>query len=134
MTQAAGTYIDVDAMTEPRKLIADTPTPPYYAVVFTSVRTPVDEGYAEMAAAMDELAARQPGYLGMESAHDEVGITVSYWRDLDSVAAWKRAVDHVAAQKLGRERWYAMYRVRIARVEREYGFTASRAEGKQVKA
>jgi heme-degrading monooxygenase HmoA len=112
------------AMTEPSNLIAETPTPPYYAVVFTSVRTGIDEGYAEMAAAMDELAARQPGYLGVESARDAVGITVSYWRDLESIAAWKRAVNHVAAQRLGRERWYAMYRVRIALVEREYGFTA----------
>ncbi len=111
-------------MAIPRDLIADTPAPPYYAVIFSSVRTPVDEGYAEMAAAMDELAARQPGYLGVESAREEVGITVSYWRDLDAIAAWKRAVDHVAAQRLGRERWYAMYRVRIALVEREYGFTA----------
>ncbi len=68
--------------------------------------------------------AKQPGYLGVESAREEVGITVSYWRDLDSVAAWKRVVDHVAAQRVGRERWYAMYRVRIARVEREYGFMA----------
>ena len=114
-------------MTEPSNLIAGTPTPPYYAVVFTSVRTDIDEGYAEMAAAMDELAAKQPGYLGMESARDEVGITVSYWRDLESVAAWKRVVDHVAAQRLGRERWYAMYRVRIARVEREYGFSRAKA-------
>jgi heme-degrading monooxygenase HmoA len=111
-------------MTEPSNLIAETPTPPYYAVVFTSVRTGIDEGYAEMAAAMDELAARQPGYLGVESARDAVGITVSYWRDLESITAWKRAVNHVAAQRLGRERWYAMYRVRIALVEREYGFTA----------
>ena len=72
--------------------------------------------------------------LGVESAREEVGITVSYWRDLESVAAWKRVVDHVAALRLGRERWYATYRVRIARVEREYGFNASRTEGKQVKA
>ena len=111
-------------MTEPSHLIAETPTPPYYTVVFTSVRTEIDEGYAEMAAAVDELAAKQPGYLGVESAREEVGITVSYWRDLESVAAWKQAANHIAAQRLGRERWYAMYRVRIALVEREYGFTA----------
>ena len=115
-------------MMEPPRLIAETPAPPYYAVVFTSVRTPADEGYAEMAAAMDELAARQPGYLGVESAREEVGITVSYWRDLESVAAWKRDVDHVAAQRLGRERWYAVYRVWFARVECEYGFARAAPE------
>ena len=91
-------------MTEPANRIAETPTPPYYAVVFTSVRTEIDEGYAEMAAAMDELAAKQPGYLGVESAREGVGITVSYWRDLESITAWKRAINHVAAQRLGRER------------------------------
>jgi heme-degrading monooxygenase HmoA len=86
-------------MTEPQNAIAETPAPPYYAVVFTSVRTEVHEGYAEMAAAMAELAARQPGYLGIESAREGLGITVSYWRDLEAIAAWKRVVDHVAAQR-----------------------------------
>ena len=109
-------------MSDLSRRIAETPTPPYYAVVFTSVRTEVDKGYAEMAAAMDELAARQPGYLGIESARDEVGITVSYWRDAESIAAWRRDVEHLAAQRLGRQRWYAAYGVRIARVERDYAF------------
>jgi heme-degrading monooxygenase HmoA len=120
------------AMTEPQNTIAETPAPPYYAVVFTSVRTDVDEGYADMAAAMAELAARQPGYLGIESAREGLGITVSYWRDLDAIAAWKRVVDHVAAQRLGRERWYASYRVRVARVEREYGASPQARRREQV--
>ncbi len=102
--------------------IANTPEPPYYAVIFTSLRTETDAGYAAMAQAMAESAARQNGYLGMESVRDGLGITVSYWRDLASIAAWKQAVDHLAAQKLGRKRWYSAYRVRIARVERTYGF------------
>jgi len=120
------------AMTEPQIAIAETPAPPYYAVVFTSVRTDVDEGYAEMAAAMAELAARQPGYLGIESARESLGITVSYWRDLEAIAAWKRVVDHVAAQRLGRERWYASYRVRVARVERDYGASPQTRRREQV--
>ena len=99
--------------------------PPYYAVIFTSLRTEGDDlGYGEMAAEMERLAAAQPGYLGIEAARggDGAGITVSYWRDLDAIAAWKRQVDHVDAQRHGRERWYARYRVRIARVERDYAF------------
>ena len=97
--------------------------PPYYAVIFTSMRTAADAaGYGEMTAAMERLAAAQPGYLGFESARDGIGITVSYWRDLDAIAAWKRDVDHLGAQRLGRARWYARYRVRIARVERDYAF------------
>jgi heme-degrading monooxygenase HmoA len=96
--------------------------------VFTSVRTEVDDGYGKMAEAMAELAAKQPGYLGVESAREQAGITVSYWRDLDAIKGWKRLVDHVAAQRLGRERWYAMYRVRVARVEREYGFSNSTSD------
>ena len=101
---------------------AATPDPPYYAVIFTSVRTDEEHAaYQDAAARMDELAAEQPGYLGMESAREGIGITVSYWRDIASIAAWKRQADHLMAQRMGRERWYSRYRVRIAKVEREYG-------------
>jgi len=102
--------------------LAATPEPPYWAVIFTSTRTEVDQGYEAMAEAMARMAAEQPGYLGHESAREAVGLTVSYWRDLQAIAAWKARVEHLAAQRLGRERWYAAYRVRIARVERDYGF------------
>jgi heme-degrading monooxygenase HmoA len=102
--------------------IATTPDPPYYAVIFTSLRTEADAAaYAAMAERMDALAAEQPGYLGMESAREGLGITVSYWRDLESIAAWKRHAEHLIAQQYGRERWYRHYRTRIAKVEREYG-------------
>lgn len=107
--------------------LADTPEPPYVAVIFTSERTAAAAGedYARMSAAMTELAARQPGYLGMESAHQDIGITVSYWRDEDSALAWKQVAAHQAAQQRGRERWYADYRVRVARVQREYSRSSS---------
>lgn len=100
--------------------IAETPEPPYWAVIFTSLRTDIDEGYGAMADAMVELAAQQPGYLGVESAREGLGITVSYWRDLESIAAWKAVVKHRAAQTRGREAWYLDYCTRIARVERDY--------------
>lgn len=93
-------------------------------MIFTSIRTAGDDGYAAMAEAMDVLAATQPGYLGHEAAREAVGITVSYWRDLDSIRRWKQAAEHRAAQSLGRQTFYRAYRVRIARVEREYGFDA----------
>ena len=102
-------------------LIAQTPEPPYYAVVFTSVRTEGDNGYAEMAQKMVDLAAQQPGFLSIESARDEVGITVSYWADLDSIKAWKMNVEHKEAQALGRTKWYSTFKVRICKVERDYG-------------
>jgi heme-degrading monooxygenase HmoA len=102
--------------------LAATPAPPYYAVIFTSIRTDRDaDTYARMAAAMLDLAAHQPGFLGVESAREVFGITVSYWRDETSILAWKRHVDHFAAQRLGCRRWYADYQVRVARVERAYG-------------
>ncbi|WP_421870214.1 antibiotic biosynthesis monooxygenase family protein [Motiliproteus sp.] len=100
--------------------IATTPKPPYYAVIFTSTRTDGDHGYAEMADRMVELAARQPGFLGMESARDGLGITVSYWRDLDAIKAWKADAEHQQAQQAGRDLWYEDFTVRIARVERDY--------------
>lgn len=97
--------------------------PPYYAVIFSSIRTDKDvEGYAQASERMMALAAAMPGFLGVESARETFGITVSYWCDLDSIAAWKRQVDHGVAQADGRHLWYDSYRVKIARVEREYGF------------
>lgn len=97
---------------------------PYYAVIFTNTRKAQDEGYSKMAAAMESLAKQQPGYLGFESARDEFGIAVSYWESLDAIAAWKNVAEHKLAQKLGREKWYSWYKVRICRVEREYEFGA----------
>lgn len=96
--------------------------PPYYAVIFTSTRTSVYEGYAEMATKMVELAQQQEGFLGVESARNDVGITVSYWRDLESIKKWKSNLDHIEAQLKGRSTWYEKYTVRIALVEREYSF------------
>ena len=104
--------------------IASTPKPPYYAVIFTSIKTEDDDGYAEMAEQMATLAARQPGFLGMETARDGIGITVSYWESLDAIRNWKQQADHQQAQRLGRERWYQSYRIRISKVERDYGTTA----------
>src|ERR687884_413767 len=108
-------------VTEADPSIATTPPPPYVAVIFTSLRTPGDRGYAETAVAMNELAARQPGYLGLESAREGVGITVSYWRDEASARAWKQVAEHLAAQRRGRDVWYRDYRVRVATVTRDYG-------------
>lgn len=102
-------------------MIANTPEPPYYAVIFTSLRTDEDAGYGAMAERMVELVQRQSGFLGMESARDGVGITVSYWRDLESIRNWKVELEHKEAQRLGREKWYSAFKTRIARVERDYG-------------
>ncbi len=102
-------------------LIAQTPAPPYYAVIFTSTRTEVDNGYNPMAQRMVELAQQQPGFLGIESARQEVGITVSYWADVESIKRWKANVEHIEAQKSGRKEWYDSFKVRISLVERDYG-------------
>jgi heme-degrading monooxygenase HmoA len=103
------------------------PEPPYYAVIFTSRRTDGDNGYAESAARMAALAAEQPGYLGMDSARNgaELGITVSYWRDEEAIAGWRRNVEHTATRRRGREEWYEHFEVHVARVERSYGFEVS---------
>ncbi|MGK9066377.1 antibiotic biosynthesis monooxygenase family protein [Stutzerimonas chloritidismutans] len=101
--------------------IAQTPEPPYYAVIFTSLRAEGDQGYGAMAGRMLELAAMQPGFLGVESARDGVGITVSYWASLEAIRRWKQQAEHLEAQRLGRERWYSTFKVRIAWVERDYG-------------
>jgi heme-degrading monooxygenase HmoA len=106
--------------------LADLPEPPYVAVIFTSERTDADEeGYETTAAAMAELASTQPGYLGIESTRSSAfGITVAYWTDEAAAVAWKQVAAHREAQRLGRDRWYRGYRVRVATVTRDYGFDA----------
>jgi heme-degrading monooxygenase HmoA len=102
--------------------IAATPAPPYYAVIFTSLRTAGDNGYGKMAEAMEKLAATQTGFLGIESSREGLGITVSYWESLGAIAAWKANATHLVAQQRGRDTWYEEFKVRICRVERDYAF------------
>ena len=108
-------------------MIANTPPPPYYAVIFSSVRTDDANGYGDTADRMVELAHQQPGFLGVESARDSgndgpLGITVSYWESLEAIRNWKRHAEHQLAQQTGRDRWYETYKTRICKVERDYGF------------
>lgn len=103
-------------------MIANTPVPPYYAVIFSSIRSEEIDGYSEMADLMVDLASKQEGFLGIESARNELGITVSYWKDLDSIKKWKQHSDHLVAQQKGRAKWYKNYKTRIAKVERDYEF------------
>ena len=103
-------------------MISQTPPPPYYAVIFTSIKNDGDDDYAKIAERMSELAKLQQGYLGHESAREEIGITVSYWESLDAIKNWKMNSEHLMAQKMGREKFYSKYKVRIAKVERDYGF------------
>jgi heme-degrading monooxygenase HmoA len=104
---------------------ASLPAPPYYAAVFTAVRTAGDNGYGEMDQRLFELAADQPGFLGVDAARgaNGLGITVSYWRDEESIAAWRDHAEHALARAYGREHWYASFALHVARVERAYAFT-----------
>ena len=101
---------------------AQTPKPPYYAVIFSSLRTEGENGYGMMAKRMAELAKEQPGYLGVESARGEdgFGITVSYWQSEEAIRNWKQQAEHVAAQEEGIRNWYEHYELRVAKVERAY--------------
>lgn len=103
-------------------MIADTPKPPYYAVIFTSKKSKSVEGYKEMAKLMSEEARKQPGFLGEENAEEEIGITVSYWDSIESIKNWKRHQQHVSAQIKGMRQWYQQYKTRISLVENDYDF------------
>lgn len=103
-------------------MISKTPEVPYYVVIFTSLRTQGDKGYAATAAKMIELAKKQPGFLGVEHARENLGITVSYWQDLASIRKWKTNAEHTRARERGRSEWYSAFKVRIARVESDYEF------------
>lgn len=103
-------------------MIANTPKPPYYAVIFSSINTQDATDYSEMADKMVELAQKQHGFLGIESARNELGITVSYWRDLVAIKNWREKAEHSIAREKGRKDWYQSFKTRIALVERDYGF------------
>ncbi|MBS1642916.1 MAG: antibiotic biosynthesis monooxygenase [Bacteroidetes bacterium] len=103
-------------------MIAQTPKPPYYAVIFTSIKENDLEGYSEIADKMETLAKQQPGYLGIESASKNISITVSYWESLEAIKQWKQHAEHIIAQQLGKEKWYEKYKIRICLVERDYAF------------
>lgn len=103
-------------------MIVDGLSTPYYAVIFTTLVTENLEGYIETATRMEELAKSQQGFLGIESARQNIGITISYWQTLEDIANWKNHIEHTAARNLGREQWYKKYQLRICKVEREYGF------------
>ncbi len=100
-------------------MIANTPSPPYYAVIFTTERSYEGSDYHEMADRMIELASEQPGFLGVETTE---GITISYWKDKESIAKWKAHPEHTLARNLGREKWYDAYKTRIVYVESDYQF------------
>jgi heme-degrading monooxygenase HmoA len=102
---------------------ATTPKPPYWVVVFTAQRKDADPEYEAMGARMFELATKQPSVLGIEAARDSdgFGVTTVYYTDEASILAWKANAEHLAAQQLGKERWYAHDEVRVARGEQAYG-------------
>ncbi len=101
--------------------VAKTPAPPYYAVIFSSIRTDGDNGYGDAANRMLELASSQPGFLGFETARQEIGISVSYWASLEAIQSWKENAEHREVQKKAKV-WYSSFHVRVCRVEKEYGF------------
>ncbi|ACJ29366.1 Enzyme involved in biosynthesis of extracellular polysaccharides [Shewanella piezotolerans WP3] len=100
--------------------LAKTPKPPYYCVIFTSRLSNDTEGYAAMGTRMEALATTQAGFLGIESAREELGITVSYWQSLEAIKAWKQNAEHIEAQQMGKARWYSEFAIRISKVERDY--------------
>lgn len=103
-------------------MIAQTPSPPYYAVIFTSLRTPGENDYKEMSDRMNELAATMPGFLGQETVREELGVSVSYWKTLEDVRNWKQISEHLVAQQKGKDVWYTAYKVRVCLVERDYSW------------
>ncbi|MFH1915616.1 MAG: antibiotic biosynthesis monooxygenase [Pseudomonadota bacterium] len=112
-------------MTTPAK------TPPYYAVIFTSTRTGIDDGYADTASRMSELARTMDGFLGVESARDGLGITVSYWESEAAIRAWRDHPEHAKARRLGREKWYEAFTTRVCRVERAQDFCRAERDGNE---
>lgn len=104
-------------------MLATTPSPPYYAVIFASIKSDEQSGYEKMSEDMFQLVHHQEGFLGLDTSRSDVGITVSYWKDEKAIAAWREHVEHKIARQLGRDQWYSYFTVRIAKVERDYYFS-----------
>lgn len=104
-------------------MFVNTPKPPYHAVIFTSQRTSIDDGYTELNDELYAEAQQFDGYIGADSLRNAegYGVAVLYWRNADSIRKWAQYAKHIRAKQLGKEQWYEGYRVRIAVVEREYG-------------
>lgn len=103
-------------------MIAKTPAPPYYAVIFSNLRTEGDHGYDAMAERMVELGATMPGFLGIESVRDGLGITISYWESEEAIGHWHEQAEHKLAQQKGYEIWYQSFKLRVCKIERDYDF------------
>ena len=103
--------------------IAQTPAPPYYVVVFTIVHSEKLDGYEEMGGKMVELASQQPGFLGLEYGIADAELTISYWESLESISQWRQNAEHIIAINKGRDEWFQSFKVRIAKVERDYEFS-----------
>ena len=101
-------------------MFTNTPPTPYYAVIFTSMLSDNTEGYKEMAEKMIILAGKQDGFIGMDSSRSEIGITVSYWKDMESIQKWSKVREHEIAKSAGKLRWYKEYKSRISKLVKEY--------------
>lgn len=96
---------------------------PYYAVIFTSLLHETDEEYIGLDEILIEKATASGGFLGMDSARSELGISISYWKTLEDIKKWRENFDHIDAMTKGKQKWYERYNVRICLVERNYEFS-----------
>jgi len=99
--------------------IVRTPNTPYYAVIFTSIRTLGDNGYTKVGEEIINMVSKQKGFIGAESVRGEdgFGITTSYWDSLESINEWKKNIHHNKAKEMGKNTWYSKYMIRICKVE-----------------
>ncbi len=85
----------------------------------------IDE-YGSTAAEMSRLARTMPGYVDHKSftADDGERVTVVTFADAESQSAWRQQVEHRAAQRAGRERFYAEYSLQVGTCTTAHAFTS----------
>ncbi|MCH7534628.1 MAG: antibiotic biosynthesis monooxygenase [Bacteroidetes bacterium] len=103
-------------------MIINTPSPPYYAIIFTALLNDDLTGYYETSERLMELAKDYEGFYGMEEVADKWEINISYWKDVESIMEWRNNSEHIIAQEKGKKQWYECFKMRIAKVERDYNF------------
>lgn len=91
------------------------------AVIFRAAIAEMDDDYHAMAERLRELALEEYGcreFCAWTEGDSEVAI--SYWENEEQIRAWRADAEHIAAQDLGRDRWYKGYSVQVVEILREY--------------
>ncbi len=96
------------------------------AIIEFRIRLGAEELYAEWAAKLHAGVHHIDGFISVErfesGSRPGTWLSLSYWRDAEALAAWRRDPDHIKGMAAGKRDVFADYRIVVAQVERDYSF------------